>query len=51
MKKHIQTLESKTKSGVHFPFSFSLVPFGRHVEIITKYKSINKALFYVSKTI
>ena len=34
-----------------FPVSFVLVPWRHHVEIITKCKSINEALFYVGKTI
>ena len=34
-----------------FPVSFALVPWRHHVEIITKCKSINEALFYVGKTI
>ena len=34
-----------------FPMPFALVPWRHHVEIITKYKSIDEALFYVSKTI
>ena len=43
--------ESETKIGVDFPFPFSFVPWGHHVEIITKCKSIDEALFYVGKTI
>lgn len=34
-----------------FPLLFALVPWGHHVEIITKCKSIDEALFYVGKTI
>lgn len=34
-----------------FPLPFALVPWRHHVEIITKCKSINEAMFYVSKTI
>ncbi len=34
-----------------FPMPFALVPWRHHVEIITKCKSIDEALFYVSKTI
>lgn len=33
------------------PMPFALVPWRHHVEIITKCKSIDEALFYVSKTI
>jgi len=34
-----------------FPQPFALVPWGHHVDIITKCKSIDEALFYVGKTI
>lgn len=34
-----------------FPMPFALVPWRHHVEIITKCKSIDEALFFVSKTI
>jgi predicted nuclease of restriction endonuclease-like (RecB) superfamily len=34
-----------------FPLPFALVPWRHHVEIITKCKSIEEALFYVGKTI
>ena len=48
-----QHLVSKTKNeiGVAFPQPFALVPWGHHVDIITKCKSIDEALFYVGKTI
>ena len=46
-------LASKTNNeiGVAFPQPFALVPWGHHVDIITKCKSIDEALFYVGKTI
>lgn len=34
-----------------FPEIFSFVPWGHHIEIITKCKSIDEALFYIKKTI
>ena len=34
-----------------FPLPFSLVPWRHHIEIITKCKSVEEALFYVGKTI
>lgn len=34
-----------------FPLPFALVPWRHHVEIITKCKSIDEALFYMGKTI
>ena len=37
--------------GEEFPLPFALVPWRHHVEIITKSKSIDEALFYVGKTI
>lgn len=49
----IQHLVSKTSNeiGMAFPQPFALVPWGHHVDIITKCKSIDEALFYVGKTI
>lgn len=49
----IQHLVSKTNNeiGMAFPRPFALVPWGHHVDIITKCKSIDEALFYVGKTI
>ena len=48
-----QRLVSKTDEeiGMAFPQPFALVPWRHHVEIITKCKSIDEALFYVDKTI
>ena len=37
--------------GGEFPLPFALVPWRHHVEIITRSKSIEEALFYVGKTI
>ena len=34
-----------------FPAAFGLVPWGHHVEIISKCKTVDEALFYISKTI
>ncbi|MBR3453801.1 MAG: DUF1016 family protein [Bacteroidaceae bacterium] len=39
------------ETGMAFPQPFALVPWGHHVDIITKCKSIDEALFYVGKTI
>ena len=49
----VQHLVSKTNNeiGMAFPQPFALVPWGHHVDIITKCKSIDEALFYVGKTI
>ena len=48
-----QHLVSNTNNeiGMAFPQPFALVPWGHHVDIITKCKSIDEALFYVGKTI
>ena len=37
--------------GKEFPLPFALVPWRHHVEIITKCDTIEKALFYIGKTI
>lgn len=37
--------------GMAFPQPFALVPWGHHVEIVTKCKSIDEALFYMGKII
>ena len=37
--------------GGEFPLPFALVPWRHHVEIITKTKTIEEALFYIGKTI
>lgn len=37
--------------GENFPLAFSFVPWGHHIDIITKCKNIDEALFYVRKTI
>ena len=49
----IQRLVSKSDNGIEmvFPQPFALVPWGHHVDIITKCKSIDEALFYVGKII
>ena len=49
----IQHFVSKTNNeiGMAFTQPFALVPWGHHVDIITKCKSIDEALFYVGKTI
>lgn len=37
--------------GKEFPSPFACVPWGHHIAIISKCKSIDEALFYISKTI
>lgn len=36
---------------IPFPASFAYVPWGQHIEIITKCRTIDEALFYIQKTI
>ncbi|HPL08682.1 MAG TPA: DUF1016 N-terminal domain-containing protein [Clostridia bacterium] len=36
---------------ISFPISFSYIPWGHHILIITKCKTIEEALFYVRRTI
>jgi len=43
--------EKMHQLGAEFPLPFALVPWRHHVEIITKCKSIDEALFYMGKTI
>lgn len=37
--------------GVNFPLAFSFVPWGHHIQIITKCKDLDEALFYIHQTI
>jgi len=39
------------QAGKEFPLPFALVPWRHHIEIITKCDTIEKALFYIGKTI
>lgn len=43
--------KSNDETGMAFPQPFALVPWGHHIDIITKCKSIDEAFFYVGKTI
>ncbi len=38
-------------TNVEFPLPFALVPWGQHIEIITRSKSLEEALFYVHQVI
>ena len=40
-----------TDFGLAFPFAFSFVPWRHHVEIITKCKDVDEAIFYLLETI
>ena len=47
----IQETEHSPNMGVAFPLVFSFVPWRHHVEITTKCKDIDEALFYIQQTI
>jgi predicted nuclease of restriction endonuclease-like (RecB) superfamily len=47
----IQEIEADPNMGLAFPLAFSFVPWRHHVEIITKCKDIDEALFYIRQTI
>ncbi len=55
VKMHQLGAETETKRfyqlGEDFPLTFAFVPWRHHVEIITKCKSIEEALFYIGKII
>ena len=55
VKMHQLGAETETKRfyqlGEDFPLPFAFVPWRHHVEIITKCKSIEEALFYIGKII
>ena len=47
----IQETEHSPNMGLAFPLVFSFVPWRHHVEITTKCKDIDEALFYIQQTI
>ena len=47
----IQEAGYSNESGVVFPLAFSFVPWGHHIQIITKCKDIDEAVFYIHQTI
>ena len=49
--REIQESTLTINDGVPFPAFFSLVPWGHHLAIITKSKTLEEALFYIGKTI
>ena len=53
LQRHVveSAIDNSFQAGGEFPLPFSLVPWGHHIAIITKCKSIEEALFYVGKTI
>ena len=49
--EEIQEAEFNDELGLAFPLAFSFVPWGHHIEITTKCKDIDEALFYIQQTI
>ena len=47
----LTSVESDAIVGVEFPLPFAFVPWGQHVEIITRSKTIEEALFYIRQVI
>ncbi len=47
----IQEVDFNKEDGVSFPLAFSFVPWGHHIQIITKCKDLDEALFYLHQTI
>ena len=41
----------QTVAEIEFPAAFGYVPWGHHIEIITKCNSVKEALFYIQRTI
>lgn len=51
-KQYIEALrETNVTEGVPFPELFAHVPWGHHVEIIKKCKTVEEAIFYLHRTI
>ena len=44
-------VEFDSSIGVEFPFPFAFVPWGQHIEIITRSKCLDEALFYIRQVI
>lgn len=47
----LKTLDFDTSHGMPFPELFAYIPWGHHIEIITKCKTIEEASFYLHKTV
>ena len=43
--------ETENDAGNEFPLPFALVPWGQHIEIITRSESLEEALFYMQHVI
>lgn len=51
LEQPVQEIEGQQSRGLSFPTIFGIVPWGHHVEILKKCKSIDEALYYISRTI
>ena len=54
LQRPVGELQSRQKlhqSGGEFPQQFAFVPWGQHIEIITRCKTVKEALFYINKVI
>ncbi len=49
LKQPVSVLDIHT--NVEFPLPFALVPWGQHIEIMTRSKSLDEALFYVHQVV
>lgn len=49
--RELQTQQKLYQAGREFPQQFALIPWRHHVEIITKCKTVEEALFYINKVI
>ncbi len=49
LKQPVSVLDIHT--NVEFPLPFALVPWGQHIEIMTRSKSLEEALFYVHQVV
>ena len=45
------SLKVENDKEIDFPLPFALVPWGQHIEIITRSKSLEEALFYIHRVI
>ena len=52
LQRSVAELDETIKDeGEDFPLPFSLVPWGQHIEIITRCKKLEEALFYIQQVI
>ncbi len=49
MEQHISMIDNVL--GIEFPLPFALVPWGQHIEIITRSENVDEALFYIRQVI